>query len=73
MIRESRMNGPRKAQDILVALKLTVRGGLAGSYAAFADELGMSASEVHAAVRRLDDARLLEIFTANSGTFRCPR
>lgn len=51
---------PLKGQDILVALKLVVRGGLAGPYAALAQELEMSASEVHSAVRRLEDARLLD-------------
>lgn len=49
-----------KAQDILVALKLALRGGWSGSYAALAAELGLSASEVHAAVRRLEEARLME-------------
>jgi DNA-binding Lrp family transcriptional regulator len=49
-----------KGQDILVSLKLAVCGGMIGPYAALAEELGMSASEVHAAVRRLEEARLLE-------------
>lgn len=48
-----------KPQDIVVALKLAMRG-VELSYADLAKELGLSASEVHAAVRRLKDARLLD-------------
>jgi hypothetical protein len=48
-----------KPQDIIVALKLAM-GGPDLSYAGLGKELGMSASEVHAAVRRLKDARLLD-------------
>ena len=48
-----------KPQDILVALKLAMRG-VESSYADLGKELGLSASEVHAAVRRLKDARLLD-------------
>ena len=48
-----------KPQDIIVALKIAMRGGEL-SYAAMGERLGMSASEVHAAVRRLIDARLLD-------------
>ena len=48
-----------KPQDIIVALKLAMRG-VELSYADLGKELGMSASEVHAAVRRLKDARLLD-------------
>lgn len=48
-----------KQQDIVVALKLTLGGDLL-SYAELGRELGMSASEAHAAVRRLDEARLVE-------------
>lgn len=51
---------PLKAQDILVALRLVLSDGLSGSYAALAEELGMSASEAHAAKRRLEEARLLD-------------
>ena len=57
---ESRMSIMLKAQDILVALKLALMDGWKGSYAALAGELGLSASEVHAAMRRLEEARLLE-------------
>lgn len=49
-----------KPQDILVALRLALTGRLPGSYAALAQELGMSASEAHAAMRRLEEARLLD-------------
>lgn len=48
-----------KSQDVVVGLKLTV-GGFRQSYAALAEDLGMSASEVHASVRRLTEARLLD-------------
>ncbi len=51
---------PLKAQDVLVALKLALKDGWSDSYAVLAEELGMSASEAHAAVRRLEEARLLE-------------
>lgn len=48
-----------KPQDVVVALRLAM-GADAISYADLGNELGMSASEVHAAVRRLQEARLLE-------------
>lgn len=48
-----------KSQDVVVALILAL-GGSELTYAELARALGMSASEVHAAVRRLTDARLLE-------------
>ena len=48
-----------KSQDVVVALKLAL-GGLHKSYADLAANLGMSASEVHASVRRLSEARLLD-------------
>lgn len=48
-----------KPQDIVVALKLTLGSGLCG-YAELGQSLGMSASEVHAAVRRLIEARLVD-------------
>jgi DNA-binding Lrp family transcriptional regulator len=48
-----------KPQDIVVALKLSL-GSNGISYAKLGKDLGMSASEVHAAVRRLIDARLLD-------------
>ena len=48
-----------KPQDVMVALKLCLdAAGL--SYADLGQSLGMSASEVHAAVRRLGEARLVE-------------
>ena len=47
-----------KSQDILVALKLSLSDTIA-SYATLGKDLGMSASEVHSAVRRLLEARLL--------------
>lgn len=48
-----------KPQDIVVALKL-VLGATDFSYAGMGKALGMSASEVHAAVRRLVEARLVD-------------
>lgn len=47
-----------KPQDIVVALKLCL-GATGRSYAQLGTALGMSASEVHAAVRRLIEARLV--------------
>src|SRR5689334_20834062 len=47
-----------KPQDILVLLKLATRGEAAWSYPKIAAELGMSASEVHAAVGRAVLAKL---------------
>jgi len=53
-----------KPQDIVVALKLASMGGRDGvPYASLAEDLGMSASEVHSAIRRLAEARLV----ANDG------
>lgn len=48
-----------KPQDIVVALKLCLRTEQQ-SYVDLGRALGMSASEVHAAVRRLVEARLLD-------------
>jgi len=48
-----------KPQDVVVALKLALGGGLL-SYAELGQSLGLSASEVHAAVRRLVEARLVD-------------
>lgn len=48
-----------KPQDVVVALKLCLHGARQ-SYADLGKELGMSASEVHAAVVRLGDARLID-------------
>lgn len=47
-----------KSQDVVVALKLLFEEE-ERSYAALAQELGMSASEVHAAVGRLREGRLV--------------
>jgi len=49
-----------KPQDILVILDLCQQGRDASTYAERGRKLGMSASEVHAAVRRLEKARLLD-------------
>ncbi len=47
-----------KPQDVLVLLKLAVRNDAVWSYPQIAAALGMSASEVHAAVKRAVLARL---------------
>jgi hypothetical protein len=47
-----------KPQDLLVLLKLALREDEAWSYPRIAGELGMSASEVHAAMRRAVLAKL---------------
>jgi hypothetical protein len=48
-----------KSQDVVVALKIAALGGAAWSYPSLASELGMSASGVHASVRRAVQAGLL--------------
>ncbi|HUJ43599.1 MAG TPA: hypothetical protein VLW52_08330 [Opitutaceae bacterium] len=48
-----------KPQDIVVALKLALDDSFS-SYAELGQALGLSASEAHAAVRRLADARLVD-------------
>jgi DNA-binding Lrp family transcriptional regulator len=48
-----------KPQDVLVALKLTLGGG-PPKYAELGQALGISASEAHAAVRRLLQAGLID-------------
>ena len=48
-----------KPQDVVVVLKLALAGPRPG-YAELSASLGMSASEAHAAVRRLAEARLLD-------------
>ena len=48
-----------KGQDLVVALKLSTSGS-AKSYAELGKALGISASEAHAAVRRLIEARLVD-------------
>jgi len=47
-----------KPQDLLVLLKLVTLGGTRWTYNSLANDLGMSPSEVHAAVRRAVTARL---------------
>lgn len=50
---------PTKPQDVVVAIKLCVDSAKK-SYAELGQDLGMSASEVHAAVRRLGEASLID-------------
>lgn len=47
-----------KPQDVLVLLKLVAIGDRSWTYSALAGEIGMSASEVHAAIKRLAAAQL---------------
>lgn len=54
------MNMALKPQDVVVALKLLSEGKESRSYALLARELGMSASEVHGAIGRLKEGRLVE-------------
>jgi hypothetical protein len=50
---------PTKSQDVVVGLKISLSGPKE-TYASLAAGLGMSASEVHAAIRRLQLARLVD-------------
>jgi hypothetical protein len=50
-----------KPQDVCLLLKIVARGPEPWSYTQLAWELGMSASEVHAAVKRSGDAGLLRL------------
>lgn len=50
-----------KPQDIVVLLKIVARGPVPWSYGALALDLGMSASEVHAGVRRAAESGLLHV------------
>ncbi len=50
-----------KPQDILIMLKLVVRDGSDWSYPVLSHELSMSASEVHAGVKRAVAARLMDM------------
>ncbi len=47
-----------RPQDLVVLLRLAVERGPAPTYAALAEELGMTASEVHGAVERATAAQL---------------
>lgn len=49
-----------KSQDVLVVLKLAARPDVAWSYPRLAADLSMSASEVHASVRRATRSGLLQ-------------
>lgn len=50
-----------KPQDVCVLLKILTLNRAPWSYSQLAYELGMSASEVHAAVKRATDAALLQV------------
>ncbi len=50
---------PLKPQDIVVLCKLLIENEKELPYARMARDLGMSASETHAAIRRLQEGRLL--------------
>ena len=49
-----------RPQDVLVVIKLAIQGETTWTYGALAHNLGMSPSEVHAAVRRSTHAGLLD-------------
>lgn len=49
-----------KPQDIVILLKLALKKGLPWSYSSVAKEIFMSASEVHAGVRRAIASRLMD-------------
>ncbi len=49
---------PAPAQDLVVLLRLALEPGPAPTYAALGSELGLTASEAHAAVERAVAARL---------------
>jgi hypothetical protein len=50
-----------KPQDVLVALKLSLRGPEEWGYATLAAELELSIDEAHNAIRRLGEARLYNV------------
>jgi hypothetical protein len=50
-----------KSQDVFIMLKLVVRDGSVWSYPALSHELFMSASEVHAGVKRAVAAKLMDM------------
>jgi hypothetical protein len=52
-----------KPQDVLVAVKIHMLRGLSVSYAGLGASLKLSASEAHAAVRRLTNCYLFDEFT----------
>lgn len=57
-----------RPQDLLVLLRLALERGLAPTYAALGIELGMTASEVHAAVERAVAAQLAHKDTDGKAT-----
>lgn len=50
-----------KPQDIVILLKLVIKGNEKWSYSSLADELFMSASEIHAGIQRAVAARLMDM------------
>lgn len=52
--------GMLKAQDIVLLLKIAAMGGIPWRYDVLAQELGMSASEVHAGFKRAEKAHLAD-------------
>ncbi len=61
-----------KSQDILVALKLVTLGDDPWAYNTLAVALGMSPSEVHAAVKRLAQSHLLDLTQKPPRLLRTP-
>lgn len=58
-IREYRISMLLKSQDVLVVLKLLATGSRKGTFAELGQELGISASEAHAAMKRARRAGLI--------------
>lgn len=50
-----------KPQDIVILLKLVIKGDEKWSYSSLSDELFISASEIHAGIQRAVAARLMDI------------
>lgn len=48
-----------RPQDLVVLLRLSLEDGVAPTYAALADELCLTASEIHAGVKRAEAAQLV--------------
>jgi len=61
-----------KPQDVFVLLELVTQDGRPGTYQSLGAELGMSASEVHQAIRRSLDSRLAARTDAGVVPLRTP-
>jgi len=50
-----------KPQDVVIILKLLLEGGKKGRFSDLAQALNMSASEIHGGIKRLAEARLVDM------------